>query len=127
VMPTGPELDALRSGNFQIVLQANCHGVPNPVLDVQAYLPSSVYEANYGYYDDQKELDLYGKLLRETDFAKQRVLMRQFEKYVIDDQAHEIWVVWWNRIIPSRSYVKGWKISPSHYVNQDLATVWLDK
>jgi peptide/nickel transport system substrate-binding protein len=127
VMPTGPELEAQRSGNFQIVLQANCHGVPNPVLDVQEYLPSSVYEANYGYYEDQQELNLYGKLLRETDFAKQRTLMREFEKYVIDDQAHEIWVVWWNRIIPSRSYVKGWKISPSHYLNQDLATVWLDK
>ena len=127
VMPTGPELDAMRSGNFQIVLQANCHGVPNPLLDVQEYLPSSVYEANYGYYEDPTEVDLYNKMLRETDFAKQRALMRQFEKYVVDDQAHEIWVVWWNRIIPYRSYVKGWKISPSHYLNQDLATVWLDK
>ena len=27
----------------------------------------------------------------------------------------------------SRSYVKGWKISPSHYLNQDLSTIWLDK
>ena len=26
-----------------------------------------------------------------------------------------------------RSYVKGWKISPSHYLNQDLANIWLDK
>jgi peptide/nickel transport system substrate-binding protein len=26
-----------------------------------------------------------------------------------------------------RSYVKGFKISPSHYVNQDLATIWLDR
>ena len=34
---------------------------------------------------------------------------------------------WWERIVPFRSYVKGWKISPSHYINQDLATVWLDK
>jgi peptide/nickel transport system substrate-binding protein len=66
-------------------------------------------------------------MLRETDFAKQRALMREFEKYVVDDQAHAFWLVWWNRIIPSRSYVKGWKISPSHYINQDLATVWLDK
>ncbi len=127
VLPTGPELEAQRSGNFQIVLQANCHGVPNPILDVQEYLPSSVYEANYGYYEDPAEVDLYNKMLRETDLAKQRALMRQFEKYVVDDQAHEIWVVWWNRIIPYRSYVKGWKISPSHYINQDLATVWLDK
>ena len=127
VLPTGPELEALRSGNFQIVLIANCHGVPNPLMDVQPYLPASVYTANYGQYEDQAEVDLYYKMLRETDFAKQRALMREFEKYVVDDQAHEIWVLWWNRIIPYRSYVKGWKISPSHYTNQDLATVWLDK
>src|SRR5437660_734875 len=127
VLPTGPLLDAERSGNFEVALGANCHGVPNPLLDVQAYLPSSIYSANYGYYEDQQELDLYGKMLRETAFPKQRALMRDFEKYVIDTQAHEIWVVWWYRIIPHRSYVKGWKISPSHFINQDLATVWLDK
>jgi peptide/nickel transport system substrate-binding protein len=127
VLPTGPELDALRSGNFEIVLGANCHGVPNPLMDVQPYLPASFYTANYGQYDDQAEVDLYKKMLREIDFTKQRALMREFEKYVIDDQAHEIWVLWWNRIIPYRSYVKGWKISPSHYINQDLATIWLDK
>ena len=127
VLPTGPELDALRSGNFQIALVANCHGVVNPLIDVQAFLPTSVYSANYGYYEDPQEVDLYNKMLRETDFPKQRALMRDFEKEVIDTQAHEIWVVWWYRIIPYRSYMKGWKISPSHYINQDLATVWLDK
>ena len=26
-----------------------------------------------------------------------------------------------------RSYVKGWKIGPSHYINQDLADIWLDR
>jgi peptide/nickel transport system substrate-binding protein len=127
VLPTGPELDALRSGNFGIVLGANCHGVPNPLMDVQDYLPGSVYTGNCGQYEDQAEVDLYNKMLRETDLPKQRALMREFEKYVVDDQAHEIWVLWWNRIIPYRSYVKGWKISPSHYINQDLATIWLDK
>ena len=30
-------------------------------------------------------------------------------------------------VVPYHSYVKGWKISPSHYLNQDLSTVWLDK
>jgi peptide/nickel transport system substrate-binding protein len=127
VLPTGPNLEAQRNGNFEVASLANCHGVPNPLLDVDAYLPSSVYDGNYGYYEDQAEVDLYNKMLRETDFAKQRALMREFEKYVLDDQAHEIWVLWWHRIIPHPSYVKGWKISPSHYLNQDLATVWLDK
>src|ERR1700746_2566801 len=48
VMPTGPWTDAMRRGEFDVVLQANCRGVPNPLLDVQPYLPSSVFTANYG-------------------------------------------------------------------------------
>jgi peptide/nickel transport system substrate-binding protein len=127
VMPTGPWTDAMRRGEFDVVLQADCHGVPNPLLDVQPYLPASVYSANYANYEDPPEVDLYNRMLRETDFAKQRAMMRQFEKHVVDTEAHEIWVVWWYRIIPYRSYVKGWKVSPSHFINQDLATVWLDK
>jgi peptide/nickel transport system substrate-binding protein len=127
MLPSGPWLDAMRSGNFEVVLQANCHGVPNPLLDIQPYLPSSVYTANYGGYEDAREVALYDKMLHETDFATQRTLMREFEKYVVDTEAHELWVVWWYRGVPYRSYVKGWKISPSHFINQDLATVWLDK
>ena len=40
---------------------------------------------------------------------------------------HHITTLWWYRMVPHRSYVKGWKISPSHLFNQDLATVWLNK
>jgi len=68
----------------------------------------------------------YQKMLRETDPTKQHALMREFEKYVLDDQAHAVFLLWWYRIVPHRSYIKGWKIGPSHYLNQDLATVWLD-
>jgi peptide/nickel transport system substrate-binding protein len=66
-------------------------------------------------------------MVRETDLQKARALMRQFEKHVLDDEAHELFLLWRYRIVPYRSYVKGFKISPSHYVNQDLATIWLDK
>ena len=45
----------------------------------------------------------------------------------IGGATHEIMTLWWYRIVPHRSYVKGWKIGPSHFLNQDLATVWLDK
>jgi hypothetical protein len=34
------------------------HGVVNPPLDVQKYLPASVDSENYGHYEDQKEIDL---------------------------------------------------------------------
>jgi peptide/nickel transport system substrate-binding protein len=125
VVPTGPWFEAMRNGNFDVVLAGNCQDVVNPLLDVQRYLPN--YAANYGQFEDPPELSLYDKMLRETDPAKQRTLMRDFEKHVLDTQAHEIFLLWWYRTVPYRSYVKGWKISPSHYLNQDLATIWLDR
>ena len=127
VIPTGPWVEAMRKGNFEVALDTNGHAVVNPPLDVQKVLPASVAAANYGQYQDQQEIDLYQRMLRETDFAKQRALMRDFEKYVLDTEAHEICILWWYRIVPYRSYVKGWKISPSQLVNQDLATIWLDR
>jgi peptide/nickel transport system substrate-binding protein len=127
VVPTGPWFEAMRNGDFDVVLEAPGHGMVNPLLDVQKALPATVDSENYGNYDDPQEIDLYDKMLRETDPARQRALMRQFEKLVLDDQAHMIWVLWWHRIVPYRSYVKGFKIAPTHFINQDLATIWLDK
>ena len=127
MMPTGPLLAAVRTGEFEVLSAANCHGVPNPVADVQRFLPSSVFSGNYGQFEDAGEVALYDKMLHETDVPRQRTLMREFEKHVLDTEAHDLWLVWWYRGVPYRSYVKGWKISASHYINQDLATVWLDR
>ena len=127
VEPTGPWFEAMRSGNFDVVLEAPGHGLVNPLLDVEKFLPESVDPENYAHYQDDSEVALYQRMLHETDPAKQRVLMRQLEKYLLDDQAHEIWVLWWYRIVPYRSYLKGFKIAPTHFINQDLARIWLDK
>jgi len=127
VVPIGPAHEWLRSGKFDVALEASCNSVVNPLLDVQKYLPRSVYTENYGNYDDQAEVDLYQKMLRETDSMRRRALMRDFEKRVLDTEAHEMVVTYWHRIVPLRSYVKGWKVGPSHYVNQDLGNVWIDK
>jgi peptide/nickel transport system substrate-binding protein len=127
VLPTGPFFDALRNNAFDVTVDFNCQGLVNPLMDVGKFLPHSVYTENYGNYEDQKDIDLYQALLHETDATKQRALMREFETYVLDTQAHMYMMPWWNRIVPYRSYVKGWKISPSHYINQDLATIWLDE
>ena len=127
IVPVGPWFEAMRSSNFDVTLEGNCQSVINPVIDIQKYLPRSVFTENYGNYEDQREVDLYQKMLHETDPAQQRLLLRAFEKHVLDDQAHESFVLWQHRIVPHRAYLKGWKISPSFYVNQDLATIWLDQ
>jgi len=127
VVPTGPWFEGMRNGGFEVTLEGNCQSVINPVLDVSKYQPRSVFTEQYGNFDDPVTIDLYQKMLHETDTAKQRALMRQFEKHALDDQTHNILTLWWYRIVPHRSYVKGWKISPSHFLNQDLSTIWLDK
>jgi peptide/nickel transport system substrate-binding protein len=124
-VPSGPWYDALRSGNFDVAVEAPGHGIVNPLLDVQKELGAS--SENYGGYDDKVADAIYDKMLHEPDPAKQHDLMFQFEKRNLDEEAHQPYVVWWYRIVPYHSYVKGWPIGPSHLANQDLATVWLDK
>jgi hypothetical protein len=31
--------------------------------------------------------------------------MREFKKYVLDEEAQQIWLLWWYWIIPCRSYL----------------------
>ena len=125
VVPTGPWFASLRGGEFAVNTGGNCHGIVNPVIDVQTWLSHSISSQNYGYYEDPKEDEIYDKMLHETDVAKQRDLAYQFDKRVLGEEAHYIHTYWWNRIEPLRSYVHGWKIGPSHYANQDLSTIWL--
>jgi peptide/nickel transport system substrate-binding protein len=127
VLQTGPFAEAIRAGDFDAFVDGDCQNVVNPLLDGTKYLPSSVSPANYGRYEDPKAIEIYDRLLRETDFAKQRALMREYEKHILDTEAHAFFLLWRYRIVPHHSYVKGWKISPSHYVNQDLATIWLNR
>jgi peptide/nickel transport system substrate-binding protein len=126
VVPTGPWFASLRSGDFAVSTGGNCHGIVNPVIDVQTWLSHSISSQNYGYYEDPKADEIYNKMLHETDVTKQRALAYQFDKQVLDVGAHYIHSYWWSRIVPLQSYVHGWKIGPSHYMNQDLGTIWLD-
>jgi peptide/nickel transport system substrate-binding protein len=125
VMPVGPWFAALRSGDFGVGLAGNCQGIVNPLLDVHAFLPRSVNSANYGYYEDPELLEIHEKALRSTDPQEQKELMHQFVQRVMGDEARIAFLGWWYRLVPHRSYVHGWKIGPSHYLNQDLGTIWL--
>jgi peptide/nickel transport system substrate-binding protein len=127
VVPTGPWFENMRDGNFDVVVEAPGYGIVNPVMDIQKFLPSSVDAENYARYEDKAAVELYDKMLHASDPVKQRAAMRDFETYMLDTQAHAMWVLWWHRIVPYRSYVKGWKIGPTHFINQDLARIWLDK
>ena len=69
--------------------------------------------------------ELYDKQSRAADPEERKQYIRQFEKRLLDEEAHYIMTLQWQRIIPHSAKVKGWKITPSHYLNQQLDTVWL--
>jgi peptide/nickel transport system substrate-binding protein len=120
-------IESMRTGNFDVTIEGGCGDLVNSLVDVSKYLPRSANPENYGNFDDPAEVALYDKMLREPDPGKQRELMRQFEKHVMDDEAHELMTLWWYRIVPYRSEVKNWHISPSHFLGNSLAAVWLAK
>jgi peptide/nickel transport system substrate-binding protein len=125
--PTGPFYARLRSHDFDVTMDFNCQSVINPLLDVGKFLSADKGNESYGGYTDRTLDKMFDDMNRTGDVAEQKKLMLAFEKRVLDEEAHSFVTLWWNRIIPHRSYMKGWKISPSHYLNQDLANVWLDK
>ena len=126
VQPTGPFYATLRKKkDFDVSMDFNCQSVVNPLLDISKFISDDIAGNNYGGYQDRELDKLFDQMNRSGDPAEQRRLMRIFEKRALDEQANTLVTVWWYRIIPHRSYVKGWKISPSHYLNQDLGNVWL--
>ena len=128
VLPTGPFYDQLRTKHeWDVAIEFNCQSNVNALLDVSKFVSEDVSGANYAGYIDRDLDKMYEDMNQTDDEEKQRSIMRAYEKRVLDDEAHMFITLWWYRIIPHRSYVKGWTISPSHYLNQQLDNVWLDK
>ena len=126
VQPTPPFYATLRKkGDFKVSIDFNCQSVINPIADVSKYLGSA--GNNYGHYEDSVLEELYDRMLKSGDEAEQRKIMRQYELRALDELSHFGITLWWYKINPHRSYVKGWKVAPSHYLNQQLDNVWLDK
>jgi peptide/nickel transport system substrate-binding protein len=98
-----------------------------PDLQLLKYVSADKSPINYSKYNDTVLDELYEKQSRATDSKERAKLLRQFEKRALDEKAYQFPVLWWQRIVPHSSKLKGWKITPSHYVNQDLRDVWLSE
>ena len=128
VLPTGPWFDGLRKKKtYQVGIDFNCQSVVNPVVDAAKWISKDKTGNNYAGYIDRTLDKWYDQMNRESNFDKQAEIIRKFEKRALWEQSHFMVNYWWFKINPHRSYVKGWKQAPSHYLNQHLDQVWLDK
>jgi peptide/nickel transport system substrate-binding protein len=117
----------IRKGDFEVAMDFQCGYIVEPDLDMYKFLSVDRNPANYGRYKDPVLDALYDKQSQTTNVAERRKLVRQFEKRALDEEAHYLMTLQWHRIIPHSSKVKGWTVTPSHYLNNTLDTVWLSQ
>jgi peptide/nickel transport system substrate-binding protein len=115
----------LKRGDFEVAMDFQCGFIVEPDLDLPRFLSNS--DANYGKHKDTMLDDLFQKQSRASDPEERKKYLRAFEKRLLDEEAHVIYTLQWHRIIPHNSKVKGWTVTPSHYLNNQLDTVWLSE
>jgi len=113
----------LKRGDFEVAMDFQCGFIVEPDLDLPRFVSTS--DANYGRHKDTVIDDLMHRQGRATDPEERKKILRQLEKRLLDDEAHVIYTLQWHRIIPHLAKVKGWTITPSHYLNNQLDAVWL--
>jgi peptide/nickel transport system substrate-binding protein len=111
---------------YEAALDFNCDFMDEPNLQLQKYLSHDRSPINYAQQTDRTLDDLFDRQSGELDKKKRYALLREFEKRALE-QAYTIPTIWWHRIVVHHKPLKGWHITPSHYVGQDLADVWLDQ
>ena len=118
-------VSVLRKGDFDVASDAQCSFVVEPDIDISKFQSVGVSDNNYGRYKDPVLDDLFIKQARAVDPEERRRHLRAFEKRLLDEEAHYIYTLQWHRIVPLNAKVRGWTITPSHFLNQQLDGVWL--
>jgi peptide/nickel transport system substrate-binding protein len=113
----------LKRGDFEVAMDFQCGFIVEPDLDLPRFMSHS--DANYGKHKDTVIDDLISRQGRATDVEERKKILRTLEKRLLDEEVHILYTLQWHRIVPHNSKVKGWTITPSHYLNNQLDTVWL--
>ena len=96
-------------------------------IDIEKFQSAGVSDRNFGRYKDPILDDLFVKQARALDPDERKKHLRAFEKRLLDEEVHYLMTLQWHRIIPHSAKVKGWTVTPSHYLNNTLDTVWLEQ
>jgi peptide/nickel transport system substrate-binding protein len=121
-------LEALQRENppFDAALDFACDYADEPNLQLARYLSHDRTATNYGQHFDRTLDNLFDRQAGESDRRKRYELVREFERRALR-LAYTVPVLWWHRAVVMDRNVRGWHVTPSHYIGQDLADVWLAK
>lgn len=125
-METAAWTQAMNSGGYDVMVDFSSDFIDEPSFALIKYLSFDKSPINVSRTID-RELDaLYEKQQRSTDLKSRLDLVRAFEVRALTEAA-SVPLLWTQRILASRSYLKAWVMSASNSLGQDLAEVWLDQ
>ena len=125
VVEAAAMVSVLRRGDFEVASDAQCSFVVEPDIDVAKFQSVGIADNNYGRYKDTVLDDLFLKQARAADPEERKRYLRAFERRLLDEEVHYIYTLQWHRIVAHSAKVRGWTITPSHFLNQQLDGVWL--
>jgi peptide/nickel transport system substrate-binding protein len=124
-LETASWLQAQKAGDFEVSTNAPCNSIVEPDMDLHWFLTTS--PVNFSRHKDTVMDELYMKQSRATDPEERKKYLRAFEKRLYDEEVHYIHTFQWHRILPYLSKVHGYTVTPSHFLNCQLDTVWLSE
>jgi peptide/nickel transport system substrate-binding protein len=125
-LDVGAQKKAILEGEYEVAIDGFCGDNEDPRPMLVAYISASRSPRNTTR-NEVPEIDaLYDKYKTETTAEGRKAVVEEMQRKILLG-SYNVPLLWYNRIVALSSSVKGWKVTPSHYVGQDLANVWLDQ
>ena len=117
---------ALETGKFAAAIDLAADYFDDPTIGLARYVSRDLSPSNHAASTDRFLDALYIGQAISTDLRERMKIVRDFERHALTD-ASTVPLLWWNRIIVTSAKFKGWNISPSQYIGQDLSDVWIEQ
>jgi peptide/nickel transport system substrate-binding protein len=115
---------ALEHGDFEAAIDFGGDYFDDPTLQLAKYVSADLSPSNYSGATDRMLDALYVGQAVTVDPRRRAKIVRDFERRALTE-AYAVPFLWWNRMVPTAARVRGWHLTPSHYLEQDLSEVWL--
>lgn len=117
---------SLESGRFAMAFDFVGDYFDDPTLQMAKYVSRDLSPSNYSNATDRVLDALYVGQAISVDPRERAAIIRDFERRAMTE-ANAVPLLWWNRIVATSVRLKGWVMTPSHYIGQDLTDVWIDR
>jgi peptide/nickel transport system substrate-binding protein len=118
--------NVIDEGNFDVVLDFSGDFYDDPTIQLTKYVSHDLSPVNYSGSTDRFLDALYIGQAVTTDPRERTQIVRDLERDALTE-AYTVPLLWWTRIVSTSATLKGWSITPSHFIGQDLTDVWLDR